>query len=154
MSKVSTPTRDGSDEPVEGFDGDQFDLEDRQALRRTIFRLTVASCVVVPFGIGLGMRWAAENRGRGWAWERVEIAALLVTFSTFLLLFGHFSTKIDDRVRWLLAVLGGTTVTVGLFNAKGLNSTVSIGWLLIALATAQVVVAVLRPAKAKGVGLE
>ena len=34
MSKVSTPTRDGSDEPVEGFDGDQFDLEDRQALRR------------------------------------------------------------------------------------------------------------------------
>ena len=34
MSKVSTPKRDGSDEPVEGFDGDQFDLEDRQALRR------------------------------------------------------------------------------------------------------------------------
>ena len=34
MSKVSTPTRDGSDEPVDGFDGDQFDLQDRQALRR------------------------------------------------------------------------------------------------------------------------
>ena len=34
MSKVSTPTQDGSDEPVDGFDGNQFDLEDRQALRR------------------------------------------------------------------------------------------------------------------------
>ena len=46
MSKVSTPTRDGSDEPIEvfdgsddagadaGFDGEQLDLQDRQALRR------------------------------------------------------------------------------------------------------------------------
>jgi hypothetical protein len=104
-----------------------------ESLRRQIFRLTVVGSALVPVGIVLGMIWAARNppHYRAWSWEPVEIGALAVVVSTWLLLLAQVAAvirrRIDDRVRAVLAILGAAVVGVGWF-AKGLAPEVPIAW--------------------------
>lgn len=92
-----------------------------QSLRRQMLRLTVAGSVLVPVGVVLGMIWAAKNppHHRAWSWEPVEIGALAVLLSTWLLLFVQVRMKLTHRAGAVLAVMAAAVVGVGWF-AKGL----------------------------------
>lgn len=120
---------------------------ERTVLRRVIFRLTVANCIVVPAGVGLGMIWAAQNLGSMWSWRRPEIGALLVIFATGLLLLVQLRGKFHDRARWLLAAMGGAVVVFGWFGVSAFASTTPIAWVSGVLVASHIAVALLAPAK-------
>ena len=120
---------------------------ERTVLRRAIFRLTVANCIVVPAGVGLGMVWAAQNLGSMWSWQRPEIGALLVISATGLLLLVQLRRKFDDRARWLLAAMGGAVVIFGWFGVKAFTSTTPIAWISGVLIASHIAVALLGPVK-------
>lgn len=117
---------------------------ERRELRAVIFRLSAMSCVLVPLGIGLGMVWAAQHRGAAWSWERVETGALCVLISAVLLFVTQWRGGPSDRLRWVLAAIGGVTVIAGMFGAKAVTPAVPIGWLWLALLASQGAVLLLR----------
>ncbi len=121
----------------------------RRELRDLIFRLSAASCVLVPLGIGLGMIWAAQNRGAAWSWERVEIGALCVLISAGLLFVTQLRGGPSERLRWLVAVLGGIVVLFGMICGAAVTAAVPIGWLWLATVASQGAVVVLRRAQAR-----
>ncbi len=122
---------------------------ERRELRTVIFRLSAASCGLVLLGIGLGMIWAAQNRGAAWSWERVEVGALCVLISAVLLFVTQLRGGLTDRLRWVLAAIGGVTVVAGMVGAKAVTPAVPIGWLWLALLASQGAVVVLRKAPSR-----
>lgn len=116
----------------------------RRELRAVIFRLSAASCVLIPLGIGLGMVWAAQNRGAAWSWERVEIGALCVLISAVLLFVTQGSGGFSARLHGLVAVLGGIVVLFGMVCGAAVTPAVPIGWLWVALVASQGAVVLLR----------
>ena len=120
---------------------------ERRELRDLVFRLTIMGSVLVPVGIGLGMIWAAENRGTAWSWARLEVGALCVLVSTVLLLLTQLKPGVSANLRWLGAVLGGAVVVFGMVCGAALTPAVPIGWLWLALVASQGAVLRLRSVK-------
>ncbi len=100
-----------------------------RALRREVFRLTVAGSGLVPVGIVLGIMWAAQTgpHYRAWSWAPVEIGALSALVSTWLLLWVQMRIKIGHRECAVLAMLGAAVTSIGWF-AKGLTPEASVAW--------------------------
>jgi hypothetical protein len=115
---------------------------ERRKLQRTLFRLTAISTVCLPVGMALGMVWAAKNLGRAWAWAPGETGAAFVLFSSLLLLFAQLR-RVPDRVRYIIAVIGGVILTIGWVGARAATS-VPITWLCGAFAAAQIAVLLVR----------
>jgi hypothetical protein len=94
-------------------------LTDREGreFRRTIFRLTVAAGVFLSHGLVLGLYWAGTY-GRAWSWSFIEVRSLLVFGATWFFLIRQCRGKLDDRMRWLLAVLGNIVIALSWFAAK------------------------------------
>jgi hypothetical protein len=113
---------------------------ERREVRASIFWLTVASNVLVPAGVVLGMVWAEGNLGRAWGWDLKEIGAVLVLVSTWLLLLVQKWKLVSEPVQWLLAVAGGIGVDL-LLGASVFKMEVP-AWLCVALIAGQIAVAV------------
>lgn len=118
---------------------------ERTELRALIFRLTCGSCVLVPIGIALGMVWSTENLGAAWSWAREEVGAVFVLIAAVLLLVAQLRAGVSDRLRFVLAVLGGATVAFGMFGARAVTRAVPIGWIWLALVACAAAVVLLRP---------
>jgi hypothetical protein len=89
------------------------------------------------------MFWAAKNVGRAWSWQPIEKGALLVLVSSWALLLVQTKLVVSERVRAVVALLGGMGVVVG-FAARPLTNAVPVGWLCIALIASQGAVILLR----------
>lgn len=107
-------------------------LAEQREMRRVMYWLSIAASVFVPGGIALGIAWASENLDHAWSWRPVEIGALLVLGSSWLLLLAQTRFRVSDQARAFLAIVGAVATAVG-FAAKALTPVVSVGWLGIAL---------------------
>ena len=116
----------------------------RAEVRAAMFGFTVAASVLVPVGMVLGMVWAAENTGEAWAWRPVENGALLVLVSSWLLLLVQTRLVVSERIRAVLALLGGLGVVVGFAARPAVTNAVPITWLCLALIASQGAVILLR----------
>ncbi|MCX6955740.1 MAG: permease prefix domain 1-containing protein, partial [Verrucomicrobia bacterium] len=108
----------------------------RQTQRREIFRMSVTGGVLVPLGMVLGMIWINGDGGvvqRPWSWAPLEIGALAVLVSTWLLLLIQLKPGLAGiRGRAVLAVIVAAIATVAWF-AKGLAPILPYPWLCAAL---------------------
>lgn len=123
---------------------------ERRVLRQAIFRLALAGCALVPMGIVLGMLWAAENLGRAWSWDRVEIGALSVLAATVFLFVVQLRVAGSGRTRWLLAALGGIILGFGWVCGGALTAVVPISWLCGAFVAGQAAIALLGTGESGG----
>jgi hypothetical protein len=116
---------------------------ERRDLRRLILRLAVFSCLCLALGIPLGMIWAKANLGRAWAWSPPEIGAAFVFLSALLLVIA-VRRPLADRLRYLVAVIGGVTLAIGWGGANAVTPAVPIVYLCGAFAAAQITVLMLH----------
>lgn len=121
----------------------------RRELNALMFRLTCASIVLVPIGIGLGMVWAKENLGVAWSWQRMEVGALFVLVATVLLFVVQTSLRVSDALRSVVALLGAVVVAFGMLGARAVTHAVPITWLVLAFAFSQIAVIMLRAKRAR-----
>lgn len=124
---------------------------ERSEIRRVMFRLNVASAILVPTGIVLGMFYAAETWGRAWSWAPVELGALLVLGTTFVSLVAQSIGALAERVVSYLAVLGFFAVQYGWWGVKAATPIVPVTCLCAALFATQVALVALnwrRPERA------
>lgn len=110
---------------------------------REIFRMTATASVLVPVGMVLGMFWAARHGSGAWSWAPVEVGALCILISTWLLLVVQLRVVRSEQVRAVLALLGATVVGTGWF-AAGLTAIVPVNWLYAAAIATQGAIAVLH----------
>lgn len=123
-----------------------------QLQRRELFRLAVAGSVLVPVGMVLGAIWSGTNPpGRVWSWQPVEVGALSVLISTWLLLAVQLRVVASDRIRAVLALLGASVVGIGWFGAQAVTAALPIAWLCGAAIFAQGAIILLQ-ARAKRSG--
>jgi hypothetical protein len=111
---------------------------DMAAQRRAMFKLTVLGSVTTPVGMALGAVWAAQVSSHAWSWAPVEVGALCVLISTWLLLVAHFRVVWEARVlSAVLAILGASVVGAGWLVAGALTAPVPVAWLCGAAIIAQ-----------------
>ncbi len=109
-------------------------------LQRVLFRLTVSGALFLPFGIGLGMFWAAEHLGAAWSWDKLELGSLVIVASTLLSLAAQTRLISDNRARALVTAFGVIAVVVGWFAAKSIMAVAPVAWLCVAVIASQVAV--------------
>jgi len=115
------------------------------AQRREMFRLAVASSVLMTLGTAAGRTYALNVFPyRAWSWAPAELGEFSVLLASWLLLLVQLRVIVDSRVREGLALLGAAIVGVALFSGMASTATVPIGWLWIATVLSQGAVALLR----------
>lgn len=112
--------------------------------RRELQRMAAFASFLVPVGMVLGAFWAREHRGAFWRWEPIEIGALSVLLSSWLLFAVQRWTPATEAFRAILALLGATVVALGWFGAKAVTGAVPISWLCGAALFAQGATALLH----------
>lgn len=112
---------------------------DMAAQRRAMFHLTVLGSVATPLGMILGAIWASGSHlHRAWSWAPVEVGALCILISTWLLLLAHFRVVRQAGIlSSVLAILGAAAVGAGWWVAGALTGPVPAAWLCGAVVIAQ-----------------
>ncbi len=118
--------------------------------RREIFRMSITASILVPVGLVLGAIWAARYSTFGaWSWKPVEVGALCVLISTWLLLLMQVRPLNNEKVRAVLALLSAVVVGGGWF-ASALTSIVPITWLYGSVIIGQGAVALIHERAKRG----